>query len=266
MRSTLNDLIAYIKAEGLEIEPLTTQAARQLEPALTPRIARAALIDGDHQLDPRLFARALYDAVLSRGAQHLRDKVAFLAYEAADLGPSVRLESGQLLEIGASDKVVLAAGLGATQITGWYEGEHPLQLRPVYGDVVRVRVPGTLQQLTTRVIRGFVEDRPIYVISRENGTITITIGATGRENGEQIAANKVKGARCALAWSEETAKLAREHNNAQLIGIGGRMHTEEEALAIVDAFVSQPWSDEERHQRRIDILAEYERTGVAPQP
>ena len=91
-------------------------------------------------------------------------------------------------------------------------------------------------------------------------------GPTGSENGEQIAANKVKGARCALAWSEETAKLAREYNNAQLIGIGGRMHTEEEALAIVDAFVSQPWSDEERHQRRIDILAEYERTGVAPQP
>ena len=61
-----------------------------------------------------------------------------------------------------------------------------------------------------------------------------------------------------------TAKLAREHNNAQLIGIGGRMHTEEEALAIVDAFINQVWSEEERHQRRIDILAEYERTGEAP--
>ena len=95
------------------------------------------------------------------------------------------------------------------------------------------------------------------------GSLGIVLGGSG--NGEQIAANKVKGARCALAWSEETAKLAREHNNAQLIGIGGRMHTEEEALAIVDAFVSQPWSEEERHQRRIDILAEYERTGVAPE-
>ena len=54
--------------------------------------------------------------------------------------------------------------------------------------------------------------------------------------------------------------MAREHNNAQLIGIGGRMHTVEEALAIVDAFLSTPWSKAERHQRRIDILAEYERT------
>jgi len=86
----------------------------------------------------------------------------------------------------------------------------------------------------------------------------------GSGNGEQIAANKVKGARCALAWSVETAKLAREHNKAQLIGLGGRMHSEEEALAIVDAFVEQPWSGEERHQRRIDILSEYERTGDAP--
>ena len=95
------------------------------------------------------------------------------------------------------------------------------------------------------------------------GSLGIVIGGSG--NGEQIAANKVPGARCALAWSVETAKLAREHNNAQLIGLGGRMHSEEEALAIVDAFVSQPWSGAERHQRRIDILAEYERTGEAPE-
>ena len=71
-------------------------------------------------------------------------------------------------------------------------------------------------------------------------------------------------ARCALGWSVETAKLAREHNNAQVIGIGGRMHTEAEMLAIVDAFLSTPWSQAPRHQRRIDILAEYERTHVAP--
>jgi ribose 5-phosphate isomerase B len=62
----------------------------------------------------------------------------------------------------------------------------------------------------------------------------------------------------------ETAQLARQHNNAQLIGIGGRMHSKEEALAIVDAFVTTEWSGEERHQRRIDILSEYERTGTPP--
>ena len=73
-----------------------------------------------------------------------------------------------------------------------------------------------------------------------------------------------KGARCALAWSVETASLARQHNNAQLVGIGGRMHTVEEALSFVDAFLTTPWSKAERHQRRIDILAEYERTHQAP--
>ena len=78
------------------------------------------------------------------------------------------------------------------------------------------------------------------------------------------AVNKVPGARCALAWSTETAALAREHNNAQLIGIGGRMHSLADALAIVDTFVSTPWSEAPRHQRRIDILADYERTRVAP--
>ena len=90
----------------------------------------------------------------------------------------------------------------------------------------------------------------------------VVFGGSG--NGEQMAANKVPGARCALAWNVEIAKLAREHNNAQLIGIGGRMHTEEEALAMVDAFLDTPWSKAERHQRRIDILSEYERTHQAP--
>ena len=94
------------------------------------------------------------------------------------------------------------------------------------------------------------------------GSLGIVLGGSG--NGEQIAANKVPGARCALAWSVETAELARQHNNAQLIGIGGRMHTEEQALAIVDAFLATPWSEAERHQRRIDILADYEKTHVPP--
>src|SRR6201998_4027053 len=93
-------------------------------------------------------------------------------------------------------------------------------------------------------------------------SLGIVLGGSG--NGEQIAANKVPGVRCALAWSVETATLAREHNNAQLIGIGGRMQPVDQALAMVDAFVTTPWSKAPRHQRRIDILAEYERTHQAP--
>ncbi|RZL22273.1 MULTISPECIES: ribose-5-phosphate isomerase [Rhodococcus] len=113
-----------------------------------------------------------------------------------------------------------------------------------------------------------VDDYPAFCIEAakrvvaDEGSLGIVLGGSG--NGEQIAANKVPGARCALAWSVETAKLAREHNKAQLIGIGGRMHSLEESLAIVDAFLAAEWSGEERHQRRIDILSEYEKTGVAP--
>ncbi|ORB76321.1 ribose-5-phosphate isomerase [Mycobacterium scrofulaceum] len=112
------------------------------------------------------------------------------------------------------------------------------------------------------------DDYPAFCIAAAARTVAdpeslgIVLGGSG--NGEQIAANKVPGARCALAWSVETATLAREHNNAQLIGIGGRMHTVEEALAIVDAFLTAQWSKAERHQRRIDILTEYERTHQAP--
>ncbi|KQU30381.1 ribose-5-phosphate isomerase [Rhodococcus sp. BP-349] len=113
-----------------------------------------------------------------------------------------------------------------------------------------------------------VDDYPAFCIEAARRTVAdpeslgLVLGGSG--NGEQIAANKVPGARCALAWSVETAQLARQHNKAQLIGIGGRMHTLPEALAIVDAFLETPWSGEERHQRRIDILSEYERTGDAP--
>lgn len=88
------------------------------------------------------------------------------------------------------------------------------------------------------------------------GSLGIVIGGSG--NGEQIAANKIRGARAALAWNLQTARLAREHNNANVVGIGARMHTSEEALEIIDAFLSEPYSNEPRHQRRIEILADLE--------
>lgn len=91
------------------------------------------------------------------------------------------------------------------------------------------------------------------------GSLGIVIGGSG--NGEQISANKVKGARAALAWSTETASLARQHNNAQIVSIGARMHTVDEAIEIVSAFLETPWSDEARHQRRIDMLLTYEQSG-----
>jgi len=94
------------------------------------------------------------------------------------------------------------------------------------------------------------------------GSVGFVIGGSG--NGEQIAANCVKGVRAALIWSEETAQLAREHNDANVAGIGARMHDEATAFRLADVFVATPFSQGERHIRRIGKLASYEATGVIP--
>ncbi len=113
-----------------------------------------------------------------------------------------------------------------------------------------------------------LDDYPVFCFLAAKGaaqdpnSLAIVMGGSG--NGEQIAANKIKGVRAALAWSVETAKLAREHNNANVIGIGGRMHSESESLAIVDAFINTNFSNDERHMRRINQLSEYENYGKMP--
>jgi ribose 5-phosphate isomerase B len=94
------------------------------------------------------------------------------------------------------------------------------------------------------------------------GSLGVVVGGSG--NGEQIAANKVDGVRAALAWNLDTARLARQHNDANVVSIGSRMHSTEEATAMVEAFLAEPFSGDPRHQRRIDQLAAYERTGDIP--
>ena len=94
------------------------------------------------------------------------------------------------------------------------------------------------------------------------GSLGFVIGGSG--NGEQIAANCVDGVRAALIWSEETASLSREHNDANVAGIGARMHDTATALRLADIFIATPFSEGERHSRRIAKLASYEATGVVP--
>ncbi|GAB3541388.1 ribose-5-phosphate isomerase [Arthrobacter tecti] len=90
-------------------------------------------------------------------------------------------------------------------------------------------------------------------------SLGIVLGGSG--NGEQIAANKVRGVRAALAWNLDTARLAREHNDANVVALGGRQHSLEEATEIVEAFLAEPFSGAERHVRRISKIAAYETTG-----
>lgn len=100
------------------------------------------------------------------------------------------------------------------------------------------------------------------VIDQQSGVDALGIVLGGSGNGEQIAANKVRGVRAALAWNLSTAKLAREHNDANVVAVGGRQHTVEEATEIIEAFLAEPYSNAERHNRRIAKIAEYETTGA----
>ena len=93
----------------------------------------------------------------------------------------------------------------------------------------------------------------------------VVFGGSG--NGEQIAANKVEGVRAALAWNEATARLAREHNDANVVAIGARQHTFEEVAFLIDIFIAEPFSNDERHVRRIAQIAAYEQDGsLLPDP
>ncbi|WP_293771260.1 glycine oxidase ThiO [uncultured Corynebacterium sp.] len=183
----LHKLLDYQRAHGMEVERLTVSQARSLEPALTPRLAGAVSIPGDTQVFPRQWARALRSA-----AEALR--VVFVAEAAQSIDTAG--ETAAIMTPGHTlhaDHVVLAAGLGAGAIAGWYEplgfASCPLQLRPVYGDILRLRVPEHARPLLTRVVRGFVEDRPVYIIPRADGTVAV--GATSRE--DDLAAPRVEG-------------------------------------------------------------------------
>jgi ribose 5-phosphate isomerase B len=111
-------------------------------------------------------------------------------------------------------------------------------------------------------LKNYLDDYPVYCIPAaeavvaEPGSLGIVIGGSG--NGEQIAANKVIGTRAALAYNVETAKLGRQHNDANVISIGARMHTQEQALEMVRTFLETQFSGDPRHARRIAQLAAYE--------
>jgi ribose 5-phosphate isomerase B len=112
------------------------------------------------------------------------------------------------------------------------------------------------------------DDYPVFCLHTgarvvaDPGSLAVVIGGSG--NGEQIAANKVPGVRAALAWNEETARLSREHNDANVVSVGARMHSTDEATRIVMTFLTTAFSGAERHLRRIIQVAEYEKTHELP--
>ena len=113
-----------------------------------------------------------------------------------------------------------------------------------------------------------VDDYPVFVlraaeaVAADPGSRGVVLGGSG--NGEQMAANKVAGIRAALCHDDELARLAREHNDAQIISVGARMTTVEQARSMVEVFLATPFSGDPRHVRRIDMVSAYESDGSLP--
>jgi ribose 5-phosphate isomerase B len=112
------------------------------------------------------------------------------------------------------------------------------------------------------------DDYPVFCLRTALGVAAdpssrgVVVGGSG--NGEQMAANKVAGVRAVLAYDETTARLGREHNDANVLGVGARRHPLDEVLRLVDTFLATPFSGDARHARRIAMLTAYEETGELP--
>jgi ribose 5-phosphate isomerase B len=112
------------------------------------------------------------------------------------------------------------------------------------------------------------DDYPVFVLRAaqavidDAGSLGIVIGGSG--NGEQIASNKIPGIRAALAWTTETAQLARQHNDANVLSLGARMYSDEDALEFAKTFLATPFSHDPRHARRLAEIAGFEKSGELP--
>ncbi|OFI40091.1 glycine oxidase ThiO [Arthrobacter sp. SW1] len=177
---------------GLEVRTLPLREAREREPLLSPQISCAFDIPGDHQVDPRRLAEAILHALGKHAPDHgtwvagaedgylLRSAAAgLLRTDGAVTG--VRLADGS--DIHATETII-ANGLAAPALQDLPEGLS-LPVRPVYGDILRLRVPQHLQPLLTATVRGLVRGVPVYIVPREDGTVVI--GASQREDGPSSA-------------------------------------------------------------------------------
>ena len=175
-RRALADLREVQQACGLTVEPLTVREARSREPLLSPGISCAFDIPADHQVDPRLLIARLAGVLGAEGGSFVRRRAAGLLWQDGHVA-GVRLAGGGSVR---AAETVVANGLGAAGL-----GELPaglaLPLRPVYGDILRLRVPPRLLPLLTATVRGMVRGVPVYIVPRQDGTVVI--GATQREDG-----------------------------------------------------------------------------------
>lgn len=175
-RQALADLRGVQLSAGLAVEPLTVREARRREPLLSPGISCAFDVPADHQVDPRrLLARIGALLAGASTAVAVRRRAAGLLWEGGRVA-GVSLQGGGEIR---ADETIVANGLEAAALQGLPEGL-VLPLRPVYGDILRLRVPERLRPLLRRTVRGLVRGVPVYIVPRGDGTVVI--GATQRED------------------------------------------------------------------------------------
>ncbi len=178
-RRALTDLQGYQARRGLHVEMLTPRRARALEPALSPRIAGAFLVPGDHQVNPRRLVAGLVAALShpDRSAHLVKGEVTEVLSSPREGVAGVRLADGTRI---AAGETVLAPGVSLDRIAG-LPASARLPVRPVHGDIVRARVSPGDPALLERTVRGVVAGRPVYLVPRSDGEVVI--GATQREDG-----------------------------------------------------------------------------------
>ena len=175
-RRALADLRTVQQAAGLAVEPLTVRAARMREPLLSPGISCAFDIPADHQVDPRrLLARIGELLAADGGCDTIARRAAGLLWEEGRVAGASLAGGGSV----RAAETIVANGLGAAALEGLPAGLR-LPLRPVHGDILRLRVPEKLRPLLTSTVRGLVRGVPVYIVPRQDGTVVI--GATQRED------------------------------------------------------------------------------------
>lgn len=185
-RQALRDLFETQLSQGLRILPLTIRELRTQEPLLSPRLSVGYRVADDCQVDPRILAASLLDALAdpdahSGKASFERRPAKGLLHDRSDDSSSrvvgIQFDDGDTL---AADEVIVANGTAAGDLHGLPRGLS-LPLRPVFGDIIRITIPETLRPLLHATIRATVHGNPVYIVPRSDGTAVV--GATQRETG-----------------------------------------------------------------------------------
>lgn len=172
----LDQLYAFQRELGLPVERLTGRACRELEPLLAPTVAGGLLVPGDHQIDNRRLVAALLAALDRSAVRLVRDRAELLVKD--DRAVGVRLADGA--ELGART-VIVAAGFASAAVPGLPPAVIP-PIRPVKGQILRLRMSGGYRDVLSRTLRGMARGTSVYLVPRTDGELVV--GATVEEHAD----------------------------------------------------------------------------------